>query len=194
MDCMTPSGFGPSARPALASEGERQVREVLDFRKVYADHFDYVWRSLRLLGVADEGIEDAIQDTFSVVLRQLDRFEGRSSLKTWIFAILHRVAANHRRTRARKQDKLEPFEELKAEGPAPDAQAEAAEVARLIERFCASLEPERRSLFVLAVLEETPAAEVAATLGLSVTKVHSRVHTLREGLRRLIAAQEAERG
>jgi RNA polymerase sigma-70 factor (ECF subfamily) len=177
------------------SGGESQAApgDSLDFQQVYEEHFDFVWRSLRLLGVADELVEDALQDTFSVVYRQLARFEGRSSLRTWIFAILHRVAANHRRTRKRKQRPLEPFVEM-AGGDAPDAHAEAVEAARMIERFCASLAPARRALFVLAVLEELPAAEVAATLGLPVSKVYSRVHALREGLRHALAAPEVERG
>lgn len=161
---------------------------------MYETHFDFVWRSLRLLGVADEVVEDAIQDTFSVVSRQLVQFEGRSSLRTWIFAILHRVAANYRRTRKRKQSPLAPLEELPSDAPAPDAHAEAVEAARCVERFCAQLEPQRRALFVLAVLEEAPAAEVAATLGLPIHKVYARVHTLREGLRRELAAREAEHG
>jgi RNA polymerase sigma-70 factor, ECF subfamily len=165
-----------------------------EFAEVYEMHFDFVWRSLRLLGVADEVVEDAIQDTFSVVSRQLDQFEGRSSLRTWIFAILHRVAANYRRTRKRKQGPLAPLEELPSDDPAPDAHAEAVEAARSIERFCARLEPQRRALFVLAVLEELPAAEVAATLRLPIHKVYSRVHTLREGLRRELAAREVEHG
>jgi RNA polymerase sigma-70 factor (ECF subfamily) len=149
---------------------------------------------LRLLGVADEVVEDALQDTFSVVSRQLDQFEGRSSLRTWIFAILHRVAANYRRTRQRKHVPLAPLEEMASGDPAPDAHAEALEAARSIERFCARLGPQRRALFVLAVLEELPPAEVAATLGLPIHKVYARVHTLREGLRRELAARDAERG
>jgi RNA polymerase sigma-70 factor (ECF subfamily) len=178
----------------LAGERAAGHSAAIEFPDVYETHFDFVWRSLRLLGVADEVVEDAIQDTFSVVSRQLDQFEGRSSLRTWIFAILHRVAANYRRTRKRKQGPLAPLEELPSDDPAPDAHAEAVEAARLIERFCARLEPQRRALFVLAVLEEVPAAEVAATLGLPIHKVYARVHTLREGLRRELAAREAEHG
>jgi DNA-directed RNA polymerase specialized sigma24 family protein len=57
----------------------------------------------------------------------------------------------------------------------------------MIESFCAALPPERRALFVLAVLEDVPATEIAATLGMPITKVYSRVHAVREGLRRALA-------
>src|SRR5262245_22149852 len=87
------------APPARLSDGDRAG---LDFEDVYERHFDFVWRSLRLLGVPPEAVEDATQDTFSVVSRRLARFEGRSSLRTWLFAILQRVVANHARMGRRK--------------------------------------------------------------------------------------------
>jgi RNA polymerase sigma-70 factor (ECF subfamily) len=178
----------------VASAGDPPARPTLDFHEMYDAHFDFVWRSLRLLGIDDESVEDAIQDTFTVASRQLAHFEGRSTLRTWLFAILHRVAANYRRTRKRKQSRLEPWADMAGSEPGPDAHAEAVEAARLIERFCASLEPDRRALFVLAVLEGLPASEVAETLGLPVTKVYARVHALRDGLRSALAAREVEHG
>ncbi|TMC00758.1 MAG: RNA polymerase sigma factor [Chloroflexi bacterium] len=45
--------------------------------------------------------EDAIQETWLTCLKTLDRFEGRSSLKTWIFGILLNVARSRRRNEAR---------------------------------------------------------------------------------------------
>jgi RNA polymerase sigma-70 factor, ECF subfamily len=196
LDFSTNEPSVPPTRSLVTSRrsGSDNAGTGLDFYEVYETHFDFVWRSLRLLGVPDELIEDALQDTFSVASRQLAGFEGRSALRTWLFAILHRVAANYRRARKRKQSRLEPWTDMAGDQPSPDAHAEAVEAARLIERFCAELEPDRRALFVLAVLEELPAAEVATTLGLSVNKVYSRVHTLRESLRNALAAREVERG
>jgi RNA polymerase sigma-70 factor, ECF subfamily len=181
---------GPSEtrlRPLPAAAG-------LDFDEIYDTHFDFVWRSLRLLGIPDELVEDAIQDTFSVVSRQLASFEGRSALRTWLFAILHRVASNYRRARRRKQSPLIPFEEMASHEPGPDAHVEAQDVARIVERYCDGLEPERRALFVLAVLEELPAAEVAACLSLPVSLVYSRVFTLRKGLEKALLAREVDGG
>jgi hypothetical protein len=48
------------------------------FQAIYAEHVHFVWRSLRLLGVSLESLEDAVQDTFAVVAQKLPTFEGRS--------------------------------------------------------------------------------------------------------------------
>ena len=60
-----------------------------DFADVYAEHFDFVWRTVRRLGVPERSLDDAAQDVFIVVHRRLPDFEGRSSIRSWVFAIHH---------------------------------------------------------------------------------------------------------
>jgi RNA polymerase sigma-70 factor, ECF subfamily len=159
----------------------------LSFEHVYEEQLDFVWRSLRLLGVKPEHLEDAAQDAFSVVGRRLAQFEGRSSLRTWIFGIVQRVAANHRRTERRKLAPLVPLaDEAAAQEATAHARAEARELAACIERFCAELDEERRTLFVLVLMEEVPATEVAILLNIPPNTVYSRVFALRQALRRAL--------
>ncbi|HEU4580842.1 MAG TPA: hypothetical protein VFS67_21435 [Polyangiaceae bacterium] len=74
---------------------------------------------------------------FGVVSRRLHEHTGEGSLRTWLFAIVQRVAANHRRTQRRKQQPLEPLSPAaRAAGPSPEAQAEAAQAASIVQRFC----------------------------------------------------------
>ena len=64
---------------------------------------------LAMAQVGDEGLaEDVVQETWLTCLRTLDRFEGRSSLKTWIFGILMNVARGKRR----KESRILPFASL----------------------------------------------------------------------------------
>jgi RNA polymerase sigma-70 factor (ECF subfamily) len=183
-------GPGGDGTQVMAAE-----QASLDFGLVYQEHFNFVWRSSRLLGVAPEALEDAVQDVFSVVSRQLGGFEGRSSLRTWLFAIVQRVAANHRRMRRRKLQQLEPLDDsLLDPGPTPHARAEAAEVLGVIEAFCERLDEEWRALFVLSLVENIPAREVSRALGIHLNTVYSRVYSLRAGLGRALAAREGERG
>jgi RNA polymerase sigma-70 factor (ECF subfamily) len=164
-----------------------------DFRRVYLEHFDFAYRSLRLLGVARNGLEDAVQDVFGIVSRRLVEFAGNSSLKTWIFSIVQRVAANHRRRHRRKQSPLVPLTEAVAGSEAsPEAHAEAAQSAVLIQTFCDRLEEGRRALFVLALIEGVPPRELADSLGIPLFTVYSRIRTLREALELFLRRHEDE--
>ena len=161
------------------------------FHALYVEHFDFVWRTLRLFGVLPEALEDAAQEVFGVTYRRLAEFEGSASLRTWLFAIARRVAANERRRQRRRQSPLEPLigEELSAE-PTPQAHAEATEAASSIARFCEELDEERRALFVLALLEGVPAPELAEPLGLPLNTVYSRIRSLRHALRQFLERSE----
>src|SRR5918911_394743 len=68
--------------------------------------------------------EDVVQETWLGLLRGLDRFEGRASLKTWLFRIL----ANRARTRAAREGRMVAFSALA--GPELDAADPAVDPAR----------------------------------------------------------------
>jgi RNA polymerase sigma-70 factor, ECF subfamily len=174
-----------------AGEPSDVPAEPIAFERVYEEQFAFAWRSLRLLGVAPDVLEDAAQDVFAVVSRQLCDFGGRASLRTWIFAIVQRTAANYRRRHRRKNKPLVPLGDVVVgHEPTPQAHAEAAEAAGAIERFCEALDPDRRALFVLALLEEVPAPEVARALDLPLNTVYSRVRSLRAGLALVLGRNE----
>jgi RNA polymerase sigma-70 factor (ECF subfamily) len=165
---------------------------TFDFETVYEQHFDLVWRTLQRLGVASAAIDDALQDVFLVIHRQLPKFEQRSSLRTWIFGITLRVASDYTR-RGRRDEKttsidFDPRDESASD---PLEQRERSEAVALLYAALAELDPEKRAAFVLAELEEMSMAEVALSLGVNVNTVSSRVKAARRqfeaALRRLRA-------
>jgi RNA polymerase sigma-70 factor, ECF subfamily len=189
---------GPEARVAEPLPGAPHVARVApeppDFVQVYTEHFDFAFRSLRLLGVSPSALEDAAQDVFGVVHRRLPEFAGNSSMKTWIFAIVQRVAANHRRTRRRKQRQLRPMlDEPPAHTGSPEAHTEALQAAARIQAFCDGLDESRRTLLVLALFEDVPARELAPMLGVPLFTVYSRIRNLRAELERFLQSGEVPR-
>src|SRR5829696_7473099 len=60
--------------------------------------------------------EEVVQETWLGVLKGLDRFEGRSSLKTWIFKILTNTA----KTRGQREGRTIPFSSLQSPGTVPE--------------------------------------------------------------------------
>ncbi|MEJ7732639.1 MAG: hypothetical protein WKG00_25980 [Polyangiaceae bacterium] len=78
------SGADPAREPRPAGDdeagGEPARVAVPDFAAVYEQHFDFLWRSVRRLGVADAHVDDVVQEVLLVVHRRLESFGGRSSL------------------------------------------------------------------------------------------------------------------
>jgi RNA polymerase sigma-70 factor (ECF subfamily) len=175
---------GDDLPPAAAGASSRSPHPSIPFHDVYEQYFEFVWRSLRLLGVAAASLDDAVQDVFGTVLRQLPHFEGRSSLRTWVFGITQYTAANHRRSVRRKSAPLEPLHDrLASHEASPLAHAEAKQLADVIFRFCEELDEGRRTVFVLALLEEVPAAEIAELLEIPVNTVYARARAIKQALR-----------
>lgn len=155
--------------------------------EVFATHGAYVARALRCLGVREDEVPDAVQEVFLVVHRRLTEFEGRASLRTWLYAICLRQAMRQRRRRARRR------EEPVARPPEPDADVptprEALERQRALVRALAILErldEDKRAVFVLYEVEQLPMGEVAEVLGCPVKTAYSRLYAARREVRRML--------
>lgn len=164
--------------PALAHDapdgGDRPA-----FEEVYDEHFAFVWRSARRLGVSEAALDDAVQDVFVVVHRKLPDFEGRSTLRTWLFSITRRVARDFRRRAERKDRGKVPAEGLVAAGDGPRAEAERNQAREVLQSILAELGEDKREVFVLAELEQMTAPEIAEATDSNVNTVYSRLRAAR---------------
>jgi RNA polymerase sigma-70 factor (ECF subfamily) len=179
-----------SVAPAAPSE------PPLDLSAIYDETFDFVWRSARRMGVAPSSVDDVVQEVYLVAHRRLADFEGRSSVRTWLFGILLRVVSDHRR-RLRRKGGLAPLPAAvvddRATSPA-DAAARNEQV-RLLYRILDELDDAKRAVFVLAELEQMRAPEIAEALGVKLNTVYSRLRAARQAFERALARHRAkERG
>ncbi len=168
--------------------------------EIYAEYAAFVWRNLRRLGVPESQVEDAVQDVFLVIHRRLEDFEARSSLRTWIFGIVMRVAARQReqlRHRAHRFSVVDTgtLDELNAAaGPDPFDQLVQRQAADLIERVLSELTEDKRNMLVMVELEQMPVVEVARVLDLNLNSAYTRLrharHALEAGLKRALDKQE----
>lgn len=161
----------------------------LTIEALYEANFDFVWRSLKHLGVVDAAIDDAVQDTFVVAHRRLADFAERSSPRTWLFGIAMRVARDQRRARGRRERFLLAFgQKPEATIPTPYDHTVAAEAGRLLRRFLDTLSEEQRAVFVMADLEQMTAPEIAEALGVNLNTVYSRMRAARAAFNAVVAA------
>jgi RNA polymerase sigma-70 factor, ECF subfamily len=172
--------FAPASAGADAGEMRRAVpHEVPSFDAVYEECLDFVWRSLRSLGIQEQALDDAVQDVFVVVHRRLAEFEARSTVRTWVFGIAIRVARDHRRREQRKGG-LEPLDvELVDLAPGPYEHAAHTEALRELATVLDALDDDKREVFVLSELEQLSAPEIAEALGLNINTVYSRIRAAR---------------
>lgn len=179
---------------AVHAGAKAESRTVLGpFEDLYEEHFDFVWKAVRRLGVPSASLDDAVQDVFMVVHRRAAEFEGRSSVKTWLFGIVVHVARAHRRRRT--LDALDdPDAVIDPRARSPHALAEAAEAKRVLHEVLDKLDDERREVFVLIELSEMSAPEAAEVLGVKLNTVYSRLRSAREDFDREVERRAARDG
>lgn len=175
---------------------DERLRESIptDFNAVVQEHGPYIWRVLRRLGVRTADIEDVWQETFIVVHRKLDTFEGRSKVRTWISAIAVRVASDYRNRAHRRREQA--TDELPDEGaPAnQDADLITKERRALLDRLLTTLKPDQREVLVLYEFAELPMAEVAEAVGCPLQTAYSRLHAARRALESAARRETARSG
>jgi RNA polymerase sigma-70 factor (ECF subfamily) len=150
-----------------------------DFRTLYRMHAGFVWRSLRRLGVPEDSVDDLTQEVFLIAFRELSRFERRSRFTTWLYGIAYNLSRAFARKAARFPS--EPFTDAVCETATPSPQDALArsEAVRTLYAVLDLLEPHRRAVFVMAELEQMPAAEIAELTGVPVNTVYTRLRLAR---------------
>ncbi|HWJ96992.1 MAG TPA: sigma-70 family RNA polymerase sigma factor [Acidimicrobiales bacterium] len=174
-----------------------------DFEQYRGELIGYCYR---MLGSSSEA-EDAVQDTFTKAWRNLDRFEGRSSLRTWLYKIASNACFDQLRSAQRRARPMDLSESWRVDGPIgeqlpevtwiqpiPDrlvrgSTADPAEVAegrdtvRLA--FISALQhlpPKQRAALILCEVLRWPAADVADLLDTTVASVNSALQRARATL------------
>jgi RNA polymerase sigma-70 factor, ECF subfamily len=178
----------PSRRPEPLLEALKTGDE-----RAFASLVDDYGSSLLRLAMTYVGVravaEEVVQETWLGVLIGIDRFEGRSSLKTWIFRIL----ANTASTRGRRERRMVPVSSLVGDrgegalGPTswetPEDGLLAGETREVILEAIQRLPPSQRSVVTLRDVEGWPAEEVCSVLELSEGNQRVLLHRGRSKIR-----------
>jgi RNA polymerase sigma-70 factor (ECF subfamily) len=185
-----------------ALTGATPERELVDrcrggdaaaFARLVKLHEGMVYNlAARLLGDGEEA-RDVAQEVFLQVYRRLARFEGRSSLKTWIYRIVvnqchnrRRFWRRHGRDREQGLDERWVAPETAVRGAwlaSPYEQARSHERSRTVQSALLQLGFEQRAVLLLREVEGLSCEEVAAALGIPNGTVKSRLSRAREALR-----------
>lgn len=168
-----------SASPDVAAP---VIEESLDFSDVFRAYSGFVWRVLLRLGVAQADVEDVAQEVFIGIHRTLPGFEGRCSLRTWIYGICHRRAVDYRRKPHVRREMAtdEPPERVTQadQDHALDVQLAQSRLHEVLE----SLDEDKRTVFVMFEIEQIPMDEIAEIVGCPLQTAYSRLYAARRKL------------
>ena len=135
-----------------------------------------------------EDAEDIMQDTMLAIARTVRRFQGRSSLSTWLFKIARSFCIKKRR-----KGKFEPEEEHVVDSQIPDHRRDpeeilaAKEIEDVFTQAIRELDPKYREVFLLRDVEGLSAPEVSQIVGIPVDTVKTRLHRARAAVRDKVA-------
>jgi RNA polymerase sigma-70 factor (ECF subfamily) len=157
-------------------------------------HYDFVWRSLRRLGVPELDVDDCAQQVFLVASRKLaDILDGAD--RAFLFSTAMRVASDARRSRTRRRE-VQEDDATEAHDPAPDPEqiADRQRARAVLDQVLDAMPMDLRAPFVLFELEEIPTAEIATMLDLPAGTVASRLRRAREEFQSIVARLKARDG
>jgi RNA polymerase sigma-70 factor (ECF subfamily) len=179
------SGESVDTAPSKTKPAEARLRALLDAE------YDFVWRSLRRLGVPEADTDDAAQEVFLTLSRRLGDVEAGCE-RAFLFGVALRVASTRRRSRDRRPEtSLDAVEEPLSEALGPEALAELSSARPLLDEALAALSMEQRAVFVLYELEELEVGAIAELLGVPRGTVSFRLSTARKAFERAAARVRA---
>ncbi len=170
------------------------ARAAPEFDDVYREHFPYVWRSLRRLGVAPVDVEDLTHEVFVVVQRKLGEFDGRRPVKPWLFGIAFRLASEERRRARHRFELVLPTCEGPCAGPGADDLIESDDRRRLVLECLQGLDAPQRAVLILLDIDGEAAADVAAAMNIPLATVYSRLRAARRNFAAAVRRAKLRRG
>ena len=167
----------------LAQSGDVRAFEalVVKYQRRIARHVARFIRSAN-------DVEDVVQDAFIRAYRGLSSFRGDSSFYSWLYRIAANAAINHLRRAPQDvllgdeapDDRAIAFEPGVSDAAQPDRTLMAEQIAAVVQRALAKLQPQLAEALMLFEVEKKSYAEIAEMLQIPIGTVRTRIFRARE--------------
>ena len=172
---------------ARIARGDHEAVAAL-YRRLERPLFAFLVKTLR----DREAAADVLNDTMLDVWRQAGRFEGKSSVATWIYAIAHHKAISWLRRRREVELNEDAAAEIADDSPSADVRLAQADVAMAIARLMDRLSVDHRVVLQLAYFQEFSVSQIAEILDCPENTVKTRMFYARQRLKTLLEAEGIE--
>lgn len=176
-----PDGLLPfTFRPVLSS-----TRPT--FREVFGAHVDYVWRTVRHMGVPRSDVPDVVQEVFIVVHRRLPDWEPRHPIRTWLYTICrHQARDRGMRAHVRRERTTDALPEV-ALVSTPHDELAATRALEQLHAALSGIDREQQEVFLMYELEGLSMEDIAQAMGCPIKTAYSRLRLARAHLARALA-------
>jgi RNA polymerase sigma-70 factor (ECF subfamily) len=171
----------------------RAATRGLSIDSLVAQHYGFIWRVLRGLGLSRPDAEDATQQVFMIAARKLADIDPDRA-RSFLYGAALRVANNARRGLRRRREVLdnETCDEPEPESRGPEKLAQLVQARELLTQVLDRLPEKHRRVIVLAEIEQLEVPEIAALEGVPVGTAASRLRVAREKFRTLLSAMREQ--
>ncbi|MDQ0219029.1 RNA polymerase sigma factor SigX [Peribacillus cavernae] len=164
------------------------------FLEIYEKYHRDLFQFLFYLVKNRETAEDLVQEVYIRVLKSYDRFEGKSSEKTWLFSIARNAAIDHfRKQRSWKQKLFESFDwernQIKDQQPLPEEKALQNDNMRRVYKSLDDCTMDQRSVIILRYIQSLSISETAEVLGWTESKVKTTQHRALKAVKKAMEEQ-----
>jgi RNA polymerase sigma-70 factor (ECF subfamily) len=150
-------------------------------RTAVVEHYEFVWRTLRRLGVAENAVEDAAQNVLFIFARRIADVRPGAE-RAFMVATAARLAADYRKKKLRSREDLEPgavIEEHASVAPSVEELIDQGRARDLLDVVLAEMPDDVRTVFIFFEFEDMTMAAIAAMLDLPMGTVASRLRRAR---------------
>jgi RNA polymerase sigma-70 factor (ECF subfamily) len=167
--------------------------EVSPFESIYRQYFDFVWSSVRRLGVSSAATDDVVQAVFIVIHSRLHTLEQPQALRSWVYGVVRRtVSGHHRSRRVREASGAALAAEPDAQPlPTPFDLVEQDDEVKLLFILLEELDEPKREVFMMAELADLTVPEIAEILEIPLNTVYSRLRAARRAFETAVLRHSA---
>lgn len=155
------------------------------------EHFDFVWRLLRRLGLPESDADDAAQQVFAIACRRYASIQ-RGSERAFLYGCALNAASKFRAAQSRERNQVEvDSESAECEAPASDELLEQKRARRVLDSILDAMPEDLRTIFVLFEFEELTTHQIAELLSIPRGTAASRLRRAREDFEKRVARVES---
>jgi RNA polymerase sigma-70 factor (ECF subfamily) len=169
------------------------VGDTPSLEEIYDQHYAFVWRVARRLGVGDAALDDVVQEVFVVMHRRRQELDMTGSIPALLYGVTRRVAGRVREVARQQQTRLAVVDSATA--PTHDADPEShalmQERAAVVRDALDAMDEDKRVMFLLTQVEGMSIPEAAAVVDVNVNTAYARARVARELVQKAIARHRA---